>query len=117
MAQFMPKRQSGHICYLKETVIETDIEDFANVTPVMMIWEITESVTRKIKQNYLINIIYSSFLLCASYCSSSRTIVSLKALYRTISILKVAFKVLLTTEDEVELLPEHGCLDDDGHRH
>mgnify|MGYP007114473077 FL=1 len=57
MAQFMPKRQSGHICYLKETVIETDIEDFANVTPVMMIWEITESVICKIKQNDLINII------------------------------------------------------------
>jgi hypothetical protein len=49
MAQFMPKRQSGHICYLKETVIETDIEDFANVTPVMMIWEITESVICKMK--------------------------------------------------------------------
>ena len=47
----MPKRQSGHICYLKETVIETDIEDFTNVTPVMMIWEITESVIHKIKQN------------------------------------------------------------------
>jgi hypothetical protein len=57
MAQFMPKRQSGHICYLKETVIEADIEDFAYVTPVMMIWEITESVICKIKQNDLINII------------------------------------------------------------
>jgi hypothetical protein len=49
----MPKRQSGHICYS----IKTDIEDFTNVTPVMMIWEITESVIRKIKQNDLINII------------------------------------------------------------
>ena len=55
--------------------------------------------------------------MCASYCSSSRTIVALKATYRTISILKVAFKVLLTTDDEVELTPEHGGVDDDGHRH
>ena len=36
------------------------------------------------------------------------TYVSLKATYRTICILKVAFEVLLTTDDEVELLPEHG---------
>ena len=28
-----------------EAVIETDIEDFTNVTPVMMIWEITESIS------------------------------------------------------------------------
>ena len=51
MAQFMPKRQSRHICHS----IETDIKDFTNVTPVMMIWEITESVICKIKQNDLIN--------------------------------------------------------------
>ena len=57
MAQFMPNRQSGHFYYSIEAVIETDIEDFANVTPVMMIWEITESVICKIKQNDLINII------------------------------------------------------------
>jgi hypothetical protein len=36
----------------------------------------------------------------------------LKALYRTISILKVAFEDLLTTDDDVELLPEHGGVDD-----
>ena len=41
----MSKRQSGNICHLIETVIETDIEDFTNVTPVMMIWEITESIS------------------------------------------------------------------------
>jgi hypothetical protein len=41
----------------------------------------------------------------------------LKELYRTIRILKVAFKVLLTTDDEVELLPEHDGVDDDGHLH
>jgi hypothetical protein len=45
MAQFMPKRQSGHICHSIDSVIETDIEDFTNVTPVMMIWEITESIS------------------------------------------------------------------------
>ena len=68
------------------------------------------------RQNNLINIIQSSFFLCAYYCSSSPTIVSLKALYRIISILKVTFEVLLTTDDEVELLPEHDGVDDDGHR-
>jgi hypothetical protein len=57
MAQFMPKRQSGHICHSIEAVIETGIEDFTNVTPVMMIWEITESIIPKIKQNNL-NLIY-----------------------------------------------------------
>jgi hypothetical protein len=30
---------------------------------------------------------------------------------------KVAFEVLLTTDDEVESLPEHGGVDDQGHRH
>jgi hypothetical protein len=39
-------------------------------------------------------------------------IVSLKALYRTISILKVAFEDIMTTDDEVELPPEHGGIDD-----
>jgi hypothetical protein len=37
----MPKRQSGHSYHSIEAVIETDIEDFTNVTPVMIIWEIT----------------------------------------------------------------------------
>jgi hypothetical protein len=107
----MPKRQSGHICYSIETVIETDIEDFTNVTPVMMIW--------KIECNYknLKNLFNKYNFLCASYCSSSQTIVSLKALYRTISFLKVPFEVLLTTEGEAELLPEHDGIDDDGHLH
>jgi hypothetical protein len=41
----MPKRQSGHTSHSKVAVIETDIEDFTNVTPVMMIWEITESIS------------------------------------------------------------------------
>ena len=45
----MPKRQSEHIYHSIEAVIETDIEDFTNVTPVMMIlsliWEITESIS------------------------------------------------------------------------
>jgi hypothetical protein len=41
----MPKCQTGHICLSIETVIETDIEDFTNVTPAMMIWEITESIS------------------------------------------------------------------------
>ena len=40
----------------------------------------------------------------------------MKVPYRTISILKVAFEVLLTTDDEVESLPEHGGVDDQGHR-
>ena len=56
MAQFMPKRQSGHICYLKETVIETDIEDFANVTPVMI------SVICKIKRNNKYNLVIILFV-------------------------------------------------------
>jgi hypothetical protein len=41
----MPKRQSEHIYHSIEAVIETDIEDFINVTPVMMIWEITERIS------------------------------------------------------------------------
>ena len=41
----MPKPQSGHIYHSIEAVIYTDIEDFTNVTPVMMIWEITESIS------------------------------------------------------------------------
>jgi hypothetical protein len=45
MAQFMSKRQSGHIYHSIEAVVETDIEDFTNVTPAMMIWEITESIS------------------------------------------------------------------------
>ena len=55
----MPKRQSEHICHLIEAVIETDIDDFTNVTHVIIIWEITESVSTipKIKRNDLINII------------------------------------------------------------
>ena len=39
--QFMPKRQSAHICHSIEDIIETDIEDFTNVTPAMITWEIT----------------------------------------------------------------------------
>jgi hypothetical protein len=40
----------------------------------------------------------------------------LKALYRAFSISKVALKVLLATDDEVELLPGHGVVvDDEGH--
>ena len=60
MAQYMPKRQSGHICYLKETAIETDIEDFANVTSFMI------SVICKIKRinKYnLVIILFVCFLL------------------------------------------------------
>jgi hypothetical protein len=41
----------------------------------------------------------------------------LKALYRSFSISKVALKVLLATDDEVELLPGHGGVDDEGHCH
>ena len=41
----MHKHQSGHICPSIEAVIGTDIEDFTNVTPVMMIREITESIS------------------------------------------------------------------------
>jgi hypothetical protein len=33
----MPKRQSGHIYHSIEAAIETDVEDFTIVTPVMMI--------------------------------------------------------------------------------
>ena len=54
--------------------------------------------------------------MCGSHCSSSRTKVSLRAPNRTISILKLAFEFLLTTDDEVESLPEHGGVDDQGHR-
>ena len=42
----MPKRQSGHIYHPIEAVIEIDIEDFTNVTPVMVILEITESISK-----------------------------------------------------------------------
>ena len=35
VAQFMPKRQSGHIYHSIEAIIGNDIEDFTNVTPVM----------------------------------------------------------------------------------
>jgi hypothetical protein len=41
----------------------------------------------------------------------------LKALFRTISILKVAFENLLTPDDDIEPIPKHGGVDDDGHRH
>jgi hypothetical protein len=41
----MPKCLTGHICHSIEVVIETDIDDFTNVTPVMIIWEITESIS------------------------------------------------------------------------
>ena len=44
VAQFMPKRQSEHICHSIEVVIENDIEDFTNVTPVMIIQEIKKSL-------------------------------------------------------------------------
>ena len=70
--------------------------------------EYINSIIHKIKQNNLINIIQSSFFLCGSHCSSSRTKVSLRAPNRTISILKVAFELL-------KLLPEHGGVDDDCH--
>ena len=56
----MPKRQSGHIYHPIEAVIEIDIEDFPNATPVMVILEITEyikSIITKMKQNNLTNII------------------------------------------------------------
>ena len=41
----MPKRQSGHIYHSIKAIIGNDIEDFTNVTPVMIIWEITESIS------------------------------------------------------------------------
>ena len=41
----MPKRQSRHICHSMEAVIGTDIEDFTNVTPGMIIREITERIS------------------------------------------------------------------------
>ena len=41
----MPKRQSGHIYHSIEAIIENDIEDFTIVTPVMITWEITESIS------------------------------------------------------------------------
>jgi hypothetical protein len=56
----MPKRQSGHIFHSIEAVTETDIQDFTNVTHVMIIWDITEyinSIIPEIKQNSVINII------------------------------------------------------------
>jgi hypothetical protein len=56
----------------------------------------------------------SVLTLFASYCSSSQTIISSKPLYRALSISKVALKVLLATDDEVELLPGHGGVDDEG---
>ena len=58
MAQFMPKRQSEHFCHS----IETDIEDFTNVTPVISYDDMgnhrdyINSILPKIKQNNLINI-------------------------------------------------------------
>ena len=41
----MPKRQSGHIYHSIEAIFENDVEDFTNVTHVMIIWEITESIS------------------------------------------------------------------------
>ena len=35
--------------------------------------------------------------------------------YRAFSISKVALKVILATDDEVELLPRHSGVDDEGH--
>ena len=89
----------------------------------MIIWEITGSfyinrIIPKIKQNIHQIILSHNFSVCAFYCSSSRTIVSLKTLFKTIDISKISFEVLLTTtEDEVELHPEHGDVEDNGDRH
>jgi hypothetical protein len=41
----MPKRQSGHIFNSIEAGIETDIEDFTNVTPGIITLEITDSIS------------------------------------------------------------------------
>ena len=38
----MPKRQSGNTYHSIEAIIGNDIEDFTNV---MIIWEITESIS------------------------------------------------------------------------
>ena len=104
-----------------EANIENDIEDF-EVYSEMIFWEITGSfyinrIIPKIKQN-IHQIIFSHNFVCAFYCSSSRTIVSLKTLFKTIDISKISFDVLLiTTEEEVELHPEHGDVEDNGDHH
>jgi hypothetical protein len=71
--------------------------------------EYINSVIRKIKRFNQYNLVIILFVCFLLLIITDNSIIE--------SILKVTFKVLRTLSDEIELLPEHDGVDDDGHRH